>query len=119
MRPRRHDGIVIEKLGSQVYSSHLKRLVSRAQGHCIYCGRLARKLELDHVIPIARGGTGAKKNFIPCCRRCNSSKHDKDLADWLHEKHGTVGLARALVFIEQRKFLPELATDLFSLAEAR
>ena len=54
-----------------------------AASHCIYCGReLGKDRTLDHVVPLSRGGAHAKRNLVPACRSCNSSKQDKDLSQW-------------------------------------
>jgi 5-methylcytosine-specific restriction endonuclease McrA len=40
---------------------------------CCYCGK-ARKLTIDHRLPIARGGTHARDNLVAACGPCNSRK---------------------------------------------
>ena len=32
------------------------------------------KLTMDHIIPVARGGTSTKGNVVPACFACNQSK---------------------------------------------
>ncbi len=46
------------------------------KGVCHYCGRQvgAAALTLDHVVPVARGGTSSKGNVVPACKACNSEK---------------------------------------------
>lgn len=46
------------------------------KGVCHYCGRQvgAGALTLDHVVPVARGGTSTKGNVVPACKACNSEK---------------------------------------------
>lgn len=39
--------------------------------------------EVDHVIPLARGGLHEWTNLAPACRTCNRRKSDLDIADWL------------------------------------
>lgn len=34
-------------------------------------------LEMDHVIPESKGGSGAAENLVLACRRCNRSKGSK------------------------------------------
>lgn len=45
-------------------------------GVCHYCGKKvgAAALTLDHVVPVARGGTSAKGNVVPACEGCNRNK---------------------------------------------
>jgi len=47
-----------------------------AAGLCHYCGRKAsfKELTLDHVVPLARGGTTSPGNVVPACRECNKAK---------------------------------------------
>ncbi len=46
------------------------------RGVCHYCGRKfpAAQLTMDHVVPLARGGTSTKGNIVPACRDCNRDK---------------------------------------------
>jgi 5-methylcytosine-specific restriction endonuclease McrA len=48
-------------------------LVERCGGRCGYCGETGR-LEADHRIPLARGGSNTIENILPACRRCNAKK---------------------------------------------
>ena len=43
---------------------------------CQYCGACGRdvELEVDHVIPVSRGGTDDLKNLKTSCRECNRGK---------------------------------------------
>lgn len=45
-------------------------------GHCFYCGS-SEDLELDHFIPISRGGGTTLGNTVIACKKCNSSKRAK------------------------------------------
>lgn len=47
---------------------------------CAYCGKPAT--DLDHVIPLVKGGPNVLTNLIPSCRSCNSSKNDNDILLW-------------------------------------
>ncbi len=58
--------------------SELKALHSRP---CIYCGS-KKQIEIDHVIPIARGGRHSIGNLVPACRTCNRSKTDYLVMEW-------------------------------------
>jgi len=58
------------------------RLVNRFGGRCAYCGRAARRLEMDHVVPKKRGGQNTIGNILPACRPCNRSKWAHTLVEW-------------------------------------
>lgn len=47
---------------------------------CFYCDDFPATV--DHVVPLIHGGTNHQENLVPCCRPCNSSKHDKLLSEW-------------------------------------
>ena len=56
--------------------------VAKLQGgfFCVYCEELqtASSLQVEHVIPRARGGTDDLRNLVLACSRCNIKKSDKD-----------------------------------------
>ena len=41
---------------------------------CAYCHRPTKRLTVDHVVPISRGGRNEISNIVPACRSCNSRK---------------------------------------------
>jgi 5-methylcytosine-specific restriction endonuclease McrA len=41
---------------------------------CQYCGREARELTLDHVVPRSQGGQHSWDNVVGCCFSCNRRK---------------------------------------------
>jgi len=47
-----------------------------ASGVCHYCGEKFKPSELtmDHVVPLARGGSSTKNNLVPACEQCNKKK---------------------------------------------
>ena len=52
---------------------------------CAYCG-CAEDLELEHVIPISKGGGHHLGNIVPACRKCNSSKRSRDALAWYQQQ---------------------------------
>lgn len=44
---------------------------------CVYCGEKRKRLTMDHVIPLIRGGAHTAANVVPACRNCNASKKDR------------------------------------------
>ena len=49
-------------------------LLAHCGGVCSYCGK-AGPLEVDHRLPLSRGGTNFIDNILPACRSCNGRKH--------------------------------------------
>lgn len=51
-------------------------LANRDGALCHYCGtrRKLRRLTVDHVVPLTRGGTNARANKVLACRPCNAAK---------------------------------------------
>ena len=55
----------------------LKRSLMRRQDNtCVYCGyrRIAASMDIDHIIPVVRGGSNDESNLQVICRRCNQRK---------------------------------------------
>jgi 5-methylcytosine-specific restriction endonuclease McrA len=48
---------------------------------CAYCGTKGF-IEIDHVVPISRGGTHSEGNLLPSCITCNRSKGDRTITEW-------------------------------------
>jgi 5-methylcytosine-specific restriction endonuclease McrA len=54
-------------------------------GHaCVYCGAAPRQLEVEHIVPIARGGTDLLSNLTLACQPCNRRKATKTAAEFGH-----------------------------------
>ncbi len=44
---------------------------------CYYCGKQPKKLTMDHIIPITKGGNHTMSNIVPACQSCNSRKGNR------------------------------------------
>ena len=53
-----------------------QELMKRQDNTCVYCGyrRIARTLDIDHMIPAVRGGSNDESNLQVICRPCNQRK---------------------------------------------
>ena len=52
---------------------------------CGYCGDyLQGQMQIDHIVPISRGGNHKIGNLISACPACNMSKGSKTLTEWRH-----------------------------------
>lgn len=55
----------------------------RQKGHCYWCGkRLDKTYNVDHVIPLSRGGSNWPSNLVIACRDCNNHKYNKLPHEW-------------------------------------
>lgn len=64
-------------------TSLLDALVDYWGPRCAYCG-LETDLEVEHVVPLARGGTNEITNLTVACHECNSRKRTKTAAEFGH-----------------------------------
>ena len=53
-----------------------QRLMRRQDNTCVYCGyrRTAASMDIDHIIPVVRGGSNNEDNLQVICRPCNQRK---------------------------------------------
>ena len=56
---------------------------------CVYCERPAK--DIDHVLPITKGGMHHILNMVACCKSCNSSKGDRTPDEWQSHRFTIVG----------------------------
>jgi 5-methylcytosine-specific restriction endonuclease McrA len=63
--------------------------ILKAQNHrCAYCRtklRKGRSTHIDHIIPLARGGSNDRKNLQALCSTCNTTKSAKDPIEFAQE----------------------------------
>lgn len=56
---------------------HVRRTVYKRDGYrCVFCGS-PDDLQIDHKIPVSRGGTNDIRNLQTLCRYCNVNKSNK------------------------------------------
>lgn len=64
--------------------SQLRAFIFQRDGlACNYCGTVRPDNHIDHVEPVARGGSNHPSNLVVACPRCNMSKGAKSLKEWL------------------------------------
>jgi len=60
------------------------RLYQSQHGHCFYCGQPLREVfEVDHKIPLSRGGSNGTENLCVACRHCNRTKHARTASEFM------------------------------------
>lgn len=60
-----------------------REIRARFDGRCAYCFVEVARPEIDHIIPVSRGGLHVASNVAPACGHCNRSKNGRDLMEWL------------------------------------
>ena len=75
---------------SENYKKKLK-ILQRDNFTCGYCGieQKADKLELDHIIPVSKGGKSTPNNLITSCQKCNRYKSNIDVRDFMEKFKNT------------------------------
>lgn len=68
-------------------ANDVKLLLKLQKYKCASCGKSVRKSHhVDHIMPIALGGTNWPSNLQILCPKCNQQKHAKHPIDWAREK---------------------------------
>ena len=59
-------------------SNRMRFAIYRRDGNrCRKCGRRTNDLEIDHILPISKGGKSTMDNLQTLCRRCNDEKGNR------------------------------------------
>lgn len=64
------------------YSHEKKEIILKSRGKCAHCGCVLKTpgdMTVEHIIPIAKGGTNDKNNLAVLCEKCNKDKGEKVL----------------------------------------
>lgn len=73
------DGAVVEKSERISFNKTTRKEVYRkSEGHCMLCGKFVdyEDFTVDHIVPLAKGGTNDISNLQCACKRCNTIKQD-------------------------------------------
>ncbi len=100
----------LERLSSAVAREHrrradewekLRRQVYRRDNYqCQYCGAKGVAVHADHKLPKSRGGSNDIDNLVTACGRCNASKGNLTVEEWL--RSGRTGAATFVQACVQR-----------------
>lgn len=87
MMARKYDPIVERKFKTELQkkrhefskkyqASRRRKLLEKYEYRCVICSDY-KDLQIDHIIPLARGGTNDEENLQVLCATCNKSKGTK------------------------------------------
>lgn len=69
------------KDGTIKWSEILREDLQNDMTKCVYCGS-TKDLSNDHIVPKRKCHFNEVHNIVCACKKCNSSKGDKDLFEW-------------------------------------
>ncbi len=61
-------------------------LLEKWQRRCMYCGKTGVPLQIEHIVPRAKGGTDRASNLTLACEECNRAKGNQDVGEYLANK---------------------------------
>jgi len=65
----------------------IRQLMDAQGGKCIYCKcDIRTKFQVDHIVPVSKGGRNDKSNLQLLCKPCNLNKRDKDPLQYQKER---------------------------------
>lgn len=85
-------------------------LLEKWRRTCTYCGATNIPLQVEHLVPRARGGTDRISNLCLACESCNLAKGTQDVRDFLAHDQGRLTrlLAQANQFGSRLSPLPTI-----------
>lgn len=100
-KSKRRKALLKGNVLTQVKPSAIRSRYAEFDNCCAYCGKQhkAMDLQIEHFVPISKGGTHVLSNIVPACKPCNRSKFDHDAEAW-YEKQEFYSRKRWLKIID-------------------
>lgn len=78
---------IVKEKRKSFSASDRKKIYQKTKGHCYLCGEFVDydSFEIDHRIPLAKGGTNDLSNLFCSCHCCNHIKHDIYPTDFMEK----------------------------------
>lgn len=73
-------------MNRRTFTLYEKQVIyAKCNGKCSICGKPVKfkKMTIDHIMPLSRGGTNDIKNLQLACKRCNSMKSNMTMDDMM------------------------------------
>jgi len=71
--------------GNNTLTKEQIEFLFKTQKLCSYCCLSKPNMEIDHVVPLSKGGQNNINNVVIACKECNMSKGNKKYIIWLAE----------------------------------
>jgi 5-methylcytosine-specific restriction endonuclease McrA len=72
--------------GGKLTKEQIREIQATPNKTCFWCEvDCNENYQLDHIVPISKGGRNSRCNIAVSCPTCNTKKGDKDLSEWLEE----------------------------------
>lgn len=79
----------VEYLQGTLHGTEIREyLLEKWHRECAYCGKGNTPLQVEHMHPKSRGGTGRISNLTLACEPCNQRKGNRPIEDFLKDKPG-------------------------------
>jgi 5-methylcytosine-specific restriction endonuclease McrA len=65
----------------QIPVNAIRRRFNEFGNCCAYCGT-GGEMEMEHIVPISKGGPHDIANIVPACTACNASKRSRPMERW-------------------------------------
>jgi hypothetical protein len=93
-------------------------ILKRDSFTCSYCGATPPKvvLEVDHIIPVSKGGDNNELNLVTSCFDCNRGKSNKELSEVVkpidYDEERLLQYKQFVKFIKDKKKLEDKEVDM-------
>lgn len=64
----------------------IKHLQEKFNNSCAYCGCSSIEIQIDHWLPLSKGGSDTLGNFLPACKDCNTKKFNQEGKSWYEKQ---------------------------------
>lgn len=71
--------------GYKLTEDNIKMLISQQNNKCFYCDKDLENFQIEHIIPLSKGGEHKLYNIVLSCSFCNHSKGHKSPEDFVNK----------------------------------
>lgn len=72
----------LKENGGSHTPKQIQEQFTRQKGKCYYCRVKMEKYQIDHVVPVSKGGSNDISNIVLACPPCNQQKNDRLPHQW-------------------------------------